>query len=113
MASSKAYTNEQIAAIPTPDVSGQISTHNTSATAHTDIRNLISAHTEDADIHVTVDDKASWNGKQDAIAATGILKGTTDGIVAATVGVDYAAAVHQHTTTDITDFPASLPASDV
>lgn len=41
LASSKAYTNEQIAAIPTPDVSGQISTHNTSANAHEDIREAI------------------------------------------------------------------------
>ena len=29
---------EKIAAIPTPDVSGQISTHNTDTTAHSDIR---------------------------------------------------------------------------
>ena len=36
--SAKAYTDEQIAAIPTPDVSGQINTHNTSGSAHTDIR---------------------------------------------------------------------------
>lgn len=35
------YVNEQIASIPTPDVSGQISTHNTSTTAHPDIRTLI------------------------------------------------------------------------
>lgn len=30
----KKYVDEQIAAIPTPDVSGQIETHNTSETAH-------------------------------------------------------------------------------
>lgn len=33
----------KIAAIPTPDVSGQISTHNTSGTAHTEIRNSITS----------------------------------------------------------------------
>jgi hypothetical protein len=37
------YVDEAIAAIPTPDVSGQISVHNTSATAHEDIRSDISA----------------------------------------------------------------------
>lgn len=35
------YVNEQIAAIPTPDVSGQISTHNENEEAHMDIRTLI------------------------------------------------------------------------
>lgn len=32
------YVDTKIAAIPTPDVSGQIDTHNTSTTAHNDIR---------------------------------------------------------------------------
>ena len=35
------YVDAQIAAIPTPDVSGQINTHNSSADAHSDIRALI------------------------------------------------------------------------
>jgi predicted DNA-binding ArsR family transcriptional regulator len=35
------YVNTQIAAIPTPDVSGQINTHNTATNAHNDIRLLI------------------------------------------------------------------------
>lgn len=39
------YVNTQIAAIPTPDVSGQISTHNTNINAHNDIRDLISGLT--------------------------------------------------------------------
>lgn len=38
-----AEMNAAIAAIPTPDVSGQINTHNTSASAHNDIRSAISA----------------------------------------------------------------------
>ena len=37
----KAYVNKQIAAIPAPDVSGQIETHNSSAKAHVDIREAI------------------------------------------------------------------------
>lgn len=35
------YVNEKISEIPTPDVSGQIGTHNVSADAHNDIRLLI------------------------------------------------------------------------
>ena len=38
------YTDQKIAAIPTPDVSGQIGTHNSSSAAHSDIRTLISNH---------------------------------------------------------------------
>ena len=36
------YVDTQIAAIPTPDVSGQINTHNTNTSAHADIRQAIS-----------------------------------------------------------------------
>lgn len=36
------YVNDQIAAIPAPDISEQIETHNTSTTAHEDIREQIS-----------------------------------------------------------------------
>lgn len=39
---STSYVDSAIAAIPTPDVSGQIETHNTSETAHSDIRTAIS-----------------------------------------------------------------------
>ena len=35
------YTDEQIAAIPTPDVSGQIGAHNTDGNAHADIREAV------------------------------------------------------------------------
>lgn len=41
----KKYTDQKIAAIPTPDVSGQINTHNSSTSAHSDIRSSISSHT--------------------------------------------------------------------
>lgn len=38
-----AYTDRKIAAIPTPDVSGQINTHNSNTSAHQDIRTAASA----------------------------------------------------------------------
>lgn len=41
----KSYVDQQIAAIPTPDVSGQIGEHNTSKTAHADIREGLENHT--------------------------------------------------------------------
>lgn len=37
----KSYVDEKIAAIPTPDVSGQINTHNQDGNAHSDIRAMI------------------------------------------------------------------------
>lgn len=74
----KSYTDAQIKAIPTPDVSGQINAHNQDTAAHQDIRaelgkketagaaaavqKNLDAHTGNADIHVTADDKAKWNG---------------------------------------------------
>lgn len=41
LAAAAAYTDAQIAAIPTPDVSGQIAAHNSSTSAHSDIRGAI------------------------------------------------------------------------
>ena len=41
------YVDTQIASIPTPDVSGQISAHNTSKDAHRDIRNAIPTKTSE------------------------------------------------------------------
>lgn len=40
------YVDEQIASIPTPDVSGQINNHNTDENAHSDIRALIDAKSD-------------------------------------------------------------------
>lgn len=42
LSNAKSYTDQKIAAIPTPDVSGQIGTHNSSTTAHNDIRTAVS-----------------------------------------------------------------------
>lgn len=54
----RGYVDDQIAAIPTPDVSGQIDTHNTSTTAHTDIRTAISAAQTRADNAYALADSA-------------------------------------------------------
>ena len=85
LANAKSYTDTQIAGIPTPDVSGQINTHNTDANAHSGLfetkadlvdgkvpyselpADLVSAidevaaHVSDATIHVTAEEKQAWN----------------------------------------------------
>ena len=60
------YVDQKISAIPTPDVSGQISTHNSDSSAHNDIRTSITTHTNDTSIHVTSEEKTAWNAKADA-----------------------------------------------
>lgn len=52
----QAYTDQQIAAIPTPDVSGQISTHNTSTESHNDIRLALSSLSTQVNNFLDVDD---------------------------------------------------------
>ena len=59
----KSYTDTQIAAIPTPDVSGQIGTHNSDSAAHSDIRKSITTHIGNTSIHVTADQKTAWDAK--------------------------------------------------
>ena len=46
------YTDQKIAAIPTPDVSGQIDLHNTAQDAHSDIRSAVSNAQKAADNHI-------------------------------------------------------------
>ena len=53
----KGYTDSQIAAIPTPDVSGQIHTHNTATDAHNDIRLFIDNLTTRVNTLHDVDDE--------------------------------------------------------
>lgn len=49
--SAKDYTDQKIAAIPTPDVSGQIEAHNTDEAAHADIRAAVSGKAEASHTH--------------------------------------------------------------
>lgn len=56
------YVNNSIAAIPTPDVSGQIENHNINITAHEDIRNLIT------DLKVLVGDTVVSSQISEAVA---------------------------------------------
>ena len=71
----KSYTDTQIKAIPTPDVSGQISTHNKDTAAHQDIRTelgkkeasgtaatAVSTHNKDTSAHTDI--REALNGKE-------------------------------------------------
>ena len=58
------YTDDKIAAIPTPDVSGQINTHNTSGTAHSDIRQAVSAAQSAAQSAATAANAAETNANK-------------------------------------------------
>lgn len=51
----KTYVDQQIAAIPTPDVSGQIDEHNTSETAHADIREELEGKAAENHTHTAED----------------------------------------------------------
>lgn len=50
----QALIDEKIEAIPTPDVSGQIGAHNTSTSAHSDIRTAVSNAQNTADSKATM-----------------------------------------------------------
>lgn len=70
------YTATEVGA----EASGAVSTHNTSSSAHSTL----------------------FSAKQNKITATGLLKGTSSGVVAATAGTDYAAASHTHVAANVT-----------
>lgn len=88
LADAVAYTDTQIAAIPTPDVSGQINTHNNSDTAHSDIRTLANNAQTTADqakvaasgAQTTADDA------QTSIDSHAANKSNPHGVTAAQVG---------------------------
>lgn len=75
-------------AIPTPDVSGQINTHNTDSSAHSDIRSSITTHTGNTSIHVTASEKAAWDAKVDVTDIVNDLKtNASDKPLSAAMGV--------------------------
>lgn len=76
-----AYTNQKIAAIPTPDVSGQINTHNTATDAHSDIRQLIAnkkgAQVYTATIGTTWTEDGNTGVKTQTVAISGVTADQT------------------------------------
>lgn len=49
------------------DLTNAVSTHNASASAHSDIRTALGTHAENSDVHVTAAQKTAWSAKQNAL----------------------------------------------
>lgn len=85
-AATEKYVDDAIAKIPTPDVSGQINTHNTSETAHADIRESInnvselvgttavSKQIEDAIAEIPATDLSGYYNKEETDTAINAAK---------------------------------------
>ncbi len=81
----ESYVNTQIAAIPTPDVSGQISAHNTNTAAHSDIRTIIS----DVDKKLYVQDSTPVNPKEGALWLDTDAENVYTNVYVPVKGIDY------------------------
>ena len=99
----KSYTDIQIAAIPTPDVSGQIGTHNINAEAHNDIRNLITGLTNRLNALADSDD-ATLDQLSEIVAYIKNNKSLIDGITTSKVNV---ADIINNLTTNVSNKPLS------
>ncbi|WP_295865136.1 hypothetical protein [uncultured Oscillibacter sp.] len=109
------------------DAQGYVSDHNTSADAHSDIRQAVqtaaaaaaealTAHVADTVSHVTAAERTAWNAKANAVHAARHAAGGADPITPAAIGA--AAANHTHTPASIgaaaanhTHTPASIGAA--
>lgn len=99
----KSYTDTQIAAIPTPDVSGQISTHNTNDEAHNDIRELVSGLTTRLNALADSDD-TTLDQLSEIVAYIKNNKSLIDGITTSKVNVG---DIIDNLTTNVTNKPLS------
>ena len=99
----KSYADQQIAAIPTPDVSGQINTHNTNTSAHNDIRKLISGLTTRLNTLADSDD-TTLDQLSEIVAYIKNNKSLIDGITTSKINVD---DIINNLTTNVTNKPLS------
>ena len=85
------YTDNKFAAIPTPDVSGQIETHNTNESAHADIRNAVqTAQTEISNIKKDIVTESEMN--------VAITNATKDHVSESTMNAAITNATKDHVT---------------
>ena len=86
------YTDQKIAALPAPDVSGQISVHNVDSAAHSDIRELI-ANKKGAQVY-TATIGATWTEDSDTgvnyqtVAITGVTADNTAKVDHSSASID-------------------------
>ena len=92
LATAKAYADEKFAAIPTPDVSGQINIHNVASDAHMDIRTSISGKAAANHTHTpaSIGAAASSHNHSASQITSGTLPVARGGTgVASLTGTDY------------------------
>ena len=99
----KSYTDQQISAIPTPDVSGQIGEHNTNTESHNDIRNLITGLTNRLNALADSDD-TTLDQLSEIVAYIKNNKALIDGITTSKVNVT---DIINNLTTNVTNKPLS------
>lgn len=97
------YVTNQIAAIPTPDVSGQINNHNTAEDSHNDIRLLVDGLTTRLNTLANSDD-TTLDQMSEVVAYIKNNKSLIDGITTNKVNV---ADIVNNLTTNITNKPLS------
>lgn len=101
--SAQEYTDKQIAAIPTPDVSGQISTHNVAVDSHNDIRLLISGLTQRINALADSDD-TTLDQMSEVVA---YIKDNRELIETVTTAKVNVADIIDNLTTNVSDRPLS------
>lgn len=99
----KSYTDQQISAIPTPDVSGQIGEHNTNTESHSDIRELIIGLTNRLNTLADSDD-TTLDQFSEVVAYIKNNKSLIDGITTSKVNV---ADIINNLTTNVSNKPLS------
>lgn len=99
----KSYTDQQISAIPTPDVSGQIGEHNTNTESHNDIRELIIGLTNRLNTLADSDD-TTLDQFSEVVAYIKNNKSLIDGITTSKVNV---ADIINNLTTNVSNKPLS------
>ena len=97
------YVQSQIAAIPTPDVSGQINNHNTSTSAHNDIRLLITDLTNRLNALADSDD-ATLDQMSEIVAFIKSNKTLIEGVTTTKVNVS---DIINNLTTNVSNKPLS------
>lgn len=100
---SESYVDNKIAAIPTPDVSGQINTHNTATDSHNDIRLLVEGLTIRLNTLADSDD-TTLDQMSEVVAYIKSNKGLIDGITTSKINVS---DIIDNLTTNVTNKPLS------
>lgn len=101
--SAQDYTDKKIASIPTPDVSGQISEHNTDPASHSDIRLLILGLTERLNALANSDD-TTLDQMAEVVA---YIKDNRELIEQVTTGKISVSDIIDNLTTNVSDKPLS------